>query len=208
MGKSNNYLNHLFRLEGKTVLVTGACGQLGKVFCQGFLDAGSVVFGVDLNLAQNCVIQDDNISYFSLDIVNKKSVENIKKRCSSVSIETASGKIKVEEFLRRPENNIIDKKILNIISDHPPDGALFAVETDIKYEGYIKIENSRVRKFKQLENVKIPPDFNYSSLISLSNESRERLTLIRPESLGQASRLAGVRPSDICILAIYLQTHS
>mgnify|MGYP000724624893 CR=1 FL=1 len=136
------------------------------------------------------------------------SVENIKKRCSSVSIETASGKIKVEEFLRRPENNIIDKKILNIISDHPPDGALFSAETDIKYEGYIKIENTRVRKFKQLENVKIPRDFNYAPLINLSNESRERLALVRPESLGQASRLAGVRPSDICILAIYIQTHS
>ena len=50
MEKSNNYLNHLFGLKGKTVLITGACGQLGKVFCQGFVDAGSVVFGADLNI--------------------------------------------------------------------------------------------------------------------------------------------------------------
>ena len=75
MSKSNNYLSHLFGLDGKTVLVTGACGQLGKFICQGFLDAESVVIGADLNLDQNNVIQDDNISYYSLDIVSKQSVK-------------------------------------------------------------------------------------------------------------------------------------
>ena len=59
--QSKNYLNHLFGLEGKTVLVTGACGQLGRIICQGFLDAESVVIGADLNLDQNNVIQDEKI---------------------------------------------------------------------------------------------------------------------------------------------------
>ena len=110
MEKTNNYLNHLFRLAGKTVLVTGACGQLGKVFCQGFLDAGSVVIGVDLNLAQNCVIQDDNISYFSLDIVNKKSVKNIfndlfKKHTSIDVLINNAGVSTFESFENRSEES-------------------------------------------------------------------------------------------------------
>ena len=77
MSKSTNYLNYLFGLEGKTVLVTGAIGQLGKIICQGFIDVGSNVIGVDLKLDQNKIIKTDNISYYSLDIANKKSVQNL-----------------------------------------------------------------------------------------------------------------------------------
>ena len=84
--------------------------------------------------------------------------------------------------------------------------ALFSSETDIKYEGYVKIENIRVSKIKKLEKILIPHQFKYNSLVGLSNESRERLIRVRPETLGQASRLAGVRPSDLAILAIRLQT--
>ena len=88
--QSNNYLNHLFGLEGKTILVTGACGQLGGIICQGFLDAESVVIAVDLNLDQKNVIQDDNISYRSLDIASKHSVrlflDEIYKRRNSIDV--------------------------------------------------------------------------------------------------------------------------
>ena len=88
--QSNNYLNHLFGLEGKTVLVTGACGQLGGIICQGFLDAESVVIAVDLNLDQKNVIQDDNISYRSLDIASKHSVrlflDELYKKCNSIDV--------------------------------------------------------------------------------------------------------------------------
>ena len=83
--------------------------------------------------------------------------------------------------------------------------AIFSAETDIKYEGYVKIENLRVAKIKGLESVLIPPQFDFESLPGLSNESREKLVQIRPETLGQASRLSGVRPSDLGVLAIYLQ---
>ena len=77
MGKSKKYLDYLFGLEGKTVLVTGAVGQLGKVICQGFLDAELIVIGADSNLGKKNIIQDDNISYHSLDITSKHSVENL-----------------------------------------------------------------------------------------------------------------------------------
>jgi NAD(P)-dependent dehydrogenase (short-subunit alcohol dehydrogenase family) len=77
MNRSNNYLDHLFGLDGKKILVTGACGQLGKVICRGFLDVGSVVIGVDININKNNVIQNNNISYFPFDITSKKSVKDL-----------------------------------------------------------------------------------------------------------------------------------
>lgn len=77
MEESNNYLEDLFGLDDKTVLVTGAAGQLGKVLCQGFLDAGSKVIGVDLIIDDSKIIQDDKISYYPLDITVKQSVKNL-----------------------------------------------------------------------------------------------------------------------------------
>ena len=72
--RGNTYLDELFNLKDKIIFVTGACGQLGKVICQGFLDAGSIVIGADVKIDENNVIQEDNISYYSLDIVNKQSI--------------------------------------------------------------------------------------------------------------------------------------
>jgi len=77
MEKTNKYLKKLFGLDGKKVLVTGALGQLGKVMCQGFLDAGSIVIGTDLNLDQKKFIKDNNISYYYLDITSKDSVQKL-----------------------------------------------------------------------------------------------------------------------------------
>ena len=63
-----------------------------------------------------------------------------------------------------------------------------------------------MRRLEKLENLLIPGGIDYTKLTSLSSESRERLGLVRPETLGQASRLAGVRPSDIGVLAIYIKS--
>ena len=82
---------------------------------------------------------------------------------------------------------------------------LFNVETDIKYEGYVKIEQERIKNLSKLENTKIPSNTNYSHIKNLSSESREKLSLIKPETLGQASRIAGVRSSDIMIIAFTLK---
>ena len=85
---------------------------------------------------------------------------------------------------------------------------MFSAETDIKYEGYVNIENDRIDKLKRLETINIPLEFDYSSLSNLSTESKEKLARVMPETLGQASRLAGVRPSDVGVLAIYLQSNN
>jgi len=79
-----------------------------------------------------------------------------------------------------------------------------ATEILIKYEGYISKEKDMADKLMRLEDVKLYPDFDYKKLNSLSFEAREKLTTIKPDTLGQASRISGVSPSDISVLAIYL----
>ena len=86
--------------------------------------------------------------------------------------------------------------------------ALFTAETDIKYSGYVKIEQKRVDKIKNMESQIIPVNFNYNDIISLSNESKQKLSQVRPETVGQASRIDGVRSSDISLLCIMLKQHN
>ncbi len=82
------------------------------------------------------------------------------------------------------------------------------VETVIKYEGYIQKQISQVEQFKKLENKKIPNDVNYDDVGSLRIEARQKLSKIRPDSIGQASRISGVSPSDINVLLIYLMAYN
>ncbi|MEO7445335.1 MAG: tRNA uridine-5-carboxymethylaminomethyl(34) synthesis enzyme MnmG [Ferruginibacter sp.] len=77
-------------------------------------------------------------------------------------------------------------------------------EIQVKYEVYIQKEKELVAKMSQLENLSIPVDFNYDKLASLSNEARQKFLKIRPRTLGQASRISGVNPSDIQILMVYM----
>jgi tRNA uridine 5-carboxymethylaminomethyl modification enzyme len=82
---------------------------------------------------------------------------------------------------------------------------LFTVETGIKYSGYVDREQKRIKQINKIETISLPVDINYLHLQSLSMEAREKLQLIRPETLGQASRIAGVSPSDILNLNIMLK---
>ncbi len=78
-------------------------------------------------------------------------------------------------------------------------------EIDYKYEHYILKQEKRVEKLKKMEHFAIAPDFDYSKIVGLSNESRQKLEEIRPTSLGQAGRISGIRSSDIMLLMIYLK---
>jgi tRNA uridine 5-carboxymethylaminomethyl modification enzyme len=79
------------------------------------------------------------------------------------------------------------------------------VEFNTKYEGYIERQNQLIAKFKKQENKKLPTDLDYFSIKALSIEAREKLNKIRPDNLGQASRISGVSPADISVLLIYLE---
>ena len=81
---------------------------------------------------------------------------------------------------------------------------LTQVELDIKYEGYVARQERQVERFHRLEDLSIPPEFDYDALEGISNEAREKLKQIRPFSVGQASRVSGVRNSDITVLLVSL----
>jgi tRNA uridine 5-carboxymethylaminomethyl modification enzyme len=82
------------------------------------------------------------------------------------------------------------------------------VEILLKYEGYIKKQLEQVEKFKKMEEKKLPGDIDYNQLKGLRIEARQKLTKLRPASLGQASRISGVSPADISVLLIYLKGNS
>lgn len=81
---------------------------------------------------------------------------------------------------------------------------LLQVEIELKYEGYIQRQREQVEHFNRLEGKRIPRDLDYSRLRSISAEGREKLTRVKPESIGQASRISGVTPSDVSVLMVYL----
>ena len=80
------------------------------------------------------------------------------------------------------------------------------LEVDIKYSGYIERELAKIRKFEDLEKMKIPENLDYLGISGLSNEIKEKLAAVKPRSLGQASRISGVTPVAITILMIKLKT--
>ena len=81
------------------------------------------------------------------------------------------------------------------------------VEIQVKYEGYIKMQEAQVEKFKKLETKLLPEDIDYKSINGLCLEARQKLDKFRPRSIGQASRISGVSPADISVLLIYLQVN-
>ena len=113
--------------------------------------------------------------------------------------------ITLAELLRRPEVFYSDLKLFDKTSAEIDLEIAEQVEIQIKYEGYIKHEEQEIEKFKKLENRKIPMEINYQEIIGLSNEVREKLSNIRPDSLGRASRISGVTPAAIAILMVHMK---
>lgn len=113
--------------------------------------------------------------------------------------------IRLAELLRRPE---ISYDSLAEIDDGRPELSYSIreqVSITVKYEGYIKRQLQQVGQFKKLENRKLPKDIDYNAVQSLRLEARQKLNMIKPESIGQASRISGVSPADISVLLIYME---
>ncbi len=111
-----------------------------------------------------------------------------------------------KELLRRPE---IDLDMVRQAENLGPLGPRVSrqVEIAVKYEGYLDRQRQDVERFRKDERKEIPPDFDYQRVHSISSEGREKLAFHRPKTVGLASRIAGVTPSDISALVIYLKTH-
>jgi len=145
-----------------------------------------------------------------IERVKKKTVppsEAVLKLLESFGSTPISTGVKMAELVRRPE--LCYEALAEIDSDRPELDKFEAeqVNIQIKYEGYIKKQIEQVEHFKKLERRKIPSDINYADVYGLRIEARQKLEKIRPESVGQASRISGVSPADMNVLMIYLQTY-
>ena len=112
-------------------------------------------------------------------------------------------------MFKRPEIDMKDmRKIPDVeayIQDQKLDSeVLQQAEIQIKYSGYIEKEKNNADKLNRLEGIKIPDNFDYSKLKSLSYEAREKLKEIRPATVSQASRISGVSPNDISVMLVYM----
>ena len=133
--------------------------------------------------------------------------ETINKTLEANNSSTIKQKTKLAKILSRPQIKIKDFLKINSIQeklDEFEQEAVEQAEIQIKYNGYIAREEETAQKVNKLEGIKIPDNFNYSKLGAISSESREKLSAIQPRSIGQASRISGVSPSDINVLLVYM----
>ncbi len=129
-----------------------------------------------------------------------KGIEEIKEL---LRVKKHEGKSWIQH-LKRPEMSI--DQIVGSVPELNSYDPVYVnqVELDIKYEGYIKRQDQQVKRFERMEFMKIAEDFNYDEIEGLSNESKEKFNKVRPMSVGQASRISGVRNSDIAVLMVVL----
>ena len=147
---------------------------------------------------------DEIRKYASITKLSPKQINNSLNKIKSAPIKE---KKSLEELLRRPNvyfENLNDKSVAGMCKTKER-VEIEQVEIDIKYESYIKKEIDTVRKMKKLEDSIIPEGFDYERIKSLSAEGKEKLSKIKPRSIGQASRISGVSPSDVSVLMVYMK---
>ncbi|MCF7942778.1 MAG: tRNA uridine-5-carboxymethylaminomethyl(34) synthesis enzyme MnmG [Spirochaetia bacterium] len=129
-----------------------------------------------------------------------KGIDEIKELLSTRKQEGVSW----YQRLKRPEVTIDQASEAVAELGGYPAGYVHQAELDIKYEGYIKRQEQQVRRFEKMEHIRIPESFDYDGVEGISSESKEKLKQVRPLSVGQASRISGVRNSDIAVLMVLL----
>jgi len=152
----------------------------------------------------------------------QEALQSIQKSLQSISISPQAinayldnigsspieSKTRVIQLLTRP--NVAIKDLVRYLPEvasaleNFDEEILESAEIQIKYEGYIRKEQEMVDKMQRLEHIRIPEDFNYHAVTALSNEAKSKLSRIKPVSIGQASRISGVAPSDVSILLVYM----
>lgn len=137
--------------------------------------------------------------------------DDINEYLTSVNTTPLKQKRKLIDVVLRPQVKLSDiieisEEFKNIIEKiaHKPDEIIESAEVLLKYSGYIDREQQMADKLKRLEYIKIPENFNYDEISSLSTEGRQKLKKVAPKSIGQAARISGVSPSDISVLLVYM----
>lgn len=122
---------------------------------------------------------------------------------SSLNSSNIYGRISLKDLVKRPEISIFD--LLKYMNKECDENVALMVETEIKYKGYIDKTKSEVSKMLKLEDKQIPSDIDYNKVSNIATEARQKFDKVRPLTIGQASRISGVNPSDITMLLVYLK---
>jgi len=144
--------------------------------------------------------------YIKANSFKPEEVNKILKRKKASEI---SQKVKIEKILSRPQIQIQDIQKTDFFKSFFKNNginneALEQLEIDIKYKGYIEKEKTNAEKLTRLENITLPENFKYEKLSSISSEGRQKLLEKKPQTIGQASRISGVSPSDVNVLLVHL----
>ena len=145
------------------------------------------------------------LKYFKTTSVEPDAINEMLKQKGTT---TTDQKVKLNTLLLRPQVSLDDFRALlpnvdQFLSTYQKE-EIEQATVSLKYEGYIRKEKDMVDKMNRLENIKLKPDTDYSGFDSLSAEAREKLNAIQPRTLGQASRISGVSPSDVSVLMVYM----
>jgi tRNA uridine 5-carboxymethylaminomethyl modification enzyme len=154
-------------------------------------------------------IISDSIKLFEIVKIHARDINPFLKTKGSSGIDSTET---ISKLCKRPELTLREIIIINGNAQYPgvkallnDEIALEQVEIELKYEGYIKRQFEMIERLERYEDAKIPLTLNYLTLKALSAEGREKLNRVKPRSIGQASRIPGVTPSDISILLVYLR---
>ena len=144
------------------------------------------------------------INFLTTQSVTPDEINNILEKKKSSPMKQSN---KINRVLSRPNITIKSLKGLSKISrylkeEKIDESSIEQAEIEIKYSGYIEKEKQNAKKLSKLEEIKIPKGFNYNNLSSLSSEAKEKLNTINPKDLSQASRISGIKPSDISALLV------
>jgi len=148
---------------------------------------------------------DDILAYTKSKSIDPSSVNNLLENLGTSALNQNT---KLFNLISRPQVGIedlrtIDETLDNLLSAFDKE-TIEQAEIKIKYESYFEKEMDIVNRMKKMEDKEINPEFNYNQMVSLSKEAREKLMKIKPRTLGQASRISGVTPSDISVLMVHI----
>lgn len=154
------------------------------------------------------LLEKDNLIKQEIKRIANTSVggtEKVQKLLQEHGSTPLQSGITLAELIRRPELNYEIVSVIDLDRPQLPDDVCEQVNINVKYEGYITRQLKQVKQFKKLERKKIPKEIDYTLINSLRKEAVQKLSDIRPESIGQVARISGVSPADISVLLVYLE---
>ena len=155
-------------------------------------------------LKKEALIEQEMQRISKVMIGANQKVQSLLEAYGSIPLNTGTSLV---EMIRRPELSYDILAPIDPERPELPDEVREQVNINVKYEGYINRQIKQVAQFKKLEKKKLPEDFNYEDIHGLRKEAIQKLNLVKPVSIGQASRISGVSPADISVLLVYLEQY-